>query len=389
MGAGASVPANLPTMDSMTSRYYSDYVDSFSPEEKLVVNTLKGIVESYYSSRHDIESFMSLIKSLEDPDLKRLITHQYAELNKLDHSVIDQVYKKTQQYIRTSLEKIEWRDIGYLLPMLGFLEEQPLEIFTLNYDGIIDLFCEKNHLRYSDGFDPFWNPKVFEENLQVRIYRLHGSLYWFKTLSENIIRIPVIGLDLEHVKYISLENMSEMLIYPTMEKEKYSEIYTWLNNRFISKLNETNLLIIIGYSFRDQDITTMIKEALMRTKLWIIIVSPNANELKGSLCLSDLEISSRVIAIGYGIDSLLRSGLFYQFYNKLKNNIQLEEKTWGKQHQIEDPLSEWTGIIQAYYDLECNERIDYVLKNLENYFPKKRVEMIKKQSTNRRNLWRK
>jgi hypothetical protein len=74
-----------------------------------------------------------------------------------------------QAFIRQKLENIE--SANYLKPLQGFISEypysiqeiktiQPLEIFTLDYDGVIDLFCEKSGINYYDGFTPFLEPKV-------------------------------------------------------------------------------------------------------------------------------------------------------------------------------------------------------------------------------------
>ena len=165
---------------------------------------------------------MSLIKNLEDIEYKKLIENKYTEIIKIDYSLIDNIYKKTQSFIRESIEKIESNGYEYLSPLRGFLQDQPLEIFTLNYDGVIDLLCEQHNLEYSDRFTPYWNPQIFDDpSILIKIYRLHGSLYWFKTSNEKVIRIPVIGLNINNVKYISSEGLFEMMIYPTLQKEKY------------------------------------------------------------------------------------------------------------------------------------------------------------------------
>jgi hypothetical protein len=260
---------------------------------------LKNITESYFSERKDLESFMSLIKSLEDNDLKSLLQHKYKELNQLDYEIVNNIYKKTQLFVRESLEKIKDDNVVYLSPLIGFLEESPLEIFTLNYDGLVELFCERNKINYYDGFSPNWNPKIFENDIPIKIYKLHGSLYWFKTTSGKVMRIPVIGLNLENIKYISLERLSEMIIYPTINKEKHSEIYTWLNNKFITTLGITDLLVVAGYSFRDKDIRSIVKDSMATRKLWILIISPNATVIKNTYFNNEEEKSSRVIAINY------------------------------------------------------------------------------------------
>ena len=95
-----------------------------------------------------------------------------------------------------------------------------------------------------------------------------------------------------------------MLIYPTLQKEKHSEIYSWLNYKFISSIKESDLLIIIGYSFRDRDITSIINISILTKKLRIIIISPNAKTSKEKYITNDKEIQSRVIAHNFDIEQI-------------------------------------------------------------------------------------
>ena len=121
--------------------------------------------------------------------------HTYLKITKIDYSLIGDIYKKTQSYIRGSIEKNGNNEYEYLSPLRGFLQNQPLEIFTLNYDGVVDLFCERHDIEYSDGFTPYWNPQSFDDSsIFMKIYRLHGSLYWFKTSNEKVMKVPIIGL---------------------------------------------------------------------------------------------------------------------------------------------------------------------------------------------------
>jgi hypothetical protein len=129
---------------------------------------------------------------------------------------------------------------------LGFREKYDLELFTLNYDGVLDTFLNKSGVNYSDGFSPFWSPSLFDDDgIHARVYRLHGSLFWFKIPNGRAISLPIRGVDIKNLKYISGENMDELLIYPTLTKEKHSEIYTFMSNRFISKLRHSHLCIDI------------------------------------------------------------------------------------------------------------------------------------------------
>jgi hypothetical protein len=84
-----------------------------------------------------------------------------------------------QNFIRNKLETINFESVEYLAPILGFLKQDlTLSIFSLNYDGVVEVLAEGHNQKYSDGFDPFWNIHAFEDpGVRIRIYKIHGSLY--------------------------------------------------------------------------------------------------------------------------------------------------------------------------------------------------------------------
>ena len=107
------------------------------------------------------------------------------------------------------------------------------------------------------------------------------------------------------VKYYSDDAVSEMMIYPALQKEKYSEIYSWLSQKFILTLNIARNCVIIGYSFRDKDLRENIIDALYRnSNLWLIIISPNASIRKMEY-FTNIEISSRVIVMNMDVEEVI------------------------------------------------------------------------------------
>lgn len=214
------------------------------------IEVLKKVTSDHFSQRKDLESFLTLIKKLGDDEERNLLHSKYDELCKITLEELDCINRSAQNFMKEKLENLDRNSADYLYPLQALISEIPLEIFTLNYDGIIELFCENCGLNYSDGFSPFWSSDVFDnDKINVKIYRLHGSLYWFKISSGKMMRIPIRGLKLNEVRYISGSCFNEMIIYPTLEKEKYSELYSYLSNKFITKLNQCTFCIVVGYSW--------------------------------------------------------------------------------------------------------------------------------------------
>ena len=101
------------------------------------------------------------------------------------------------------------------------------EIFTTNYDLIIEKSLEASQIPYFDGFVGSYKPFFWQESIDqfvskndltqnwIRLWKIHGSLSWFwkedpKTKAHQIIRIGKI----ENIK----DEENELVIYPSKEK---------------------------------------------------------------------------------------------------------------------------------------------------------------------------
>lgn len=366
LGAGASRDANLPTIVKMTEKYYENLPYYLGEDEIEAVEILKMVIEKSDTNK-DIEELLTLLKNFEDNHYKELIMSKYIELRDFDFSLTNDIVLKTQKFIRDELEAFSSDSTSYLSPLLGLMKEYPYEIFTLNYDGILDIFCERNKIEYADGFSPYWNPDAFNDSdLKIKIYRLHGCLYWFKIPSGKNVKVPIIGLDLNKNKYVSSEKLMEMLIYPSRNKDKFTQIYSWLNNKFIECLGKCNLLIVVGYSFRDNDINHIIKEALRSNELWVLIISPSASSIKQTNFNSTNEEEfSRVLTINEGFRDSLLHGRLYHYLEDLKKNIEEEKINLKEQYQNNSLNRKWEKVLWRYSRLGCQDRLSYLEHKLK------------------------
>lgn len=113
-----------------------------------------------------------------------------------------------------------------------------------------------------------------------------------------------------------------MVIYPVLQKEKNSEIYSWLSNTFKVILKESNILLVIGYSFRDEDITSTIFEAMQSNpELWVIILSPRALAKYDYFQGLSEDNRSRIITINDDIQEALKNSNLLRDVQELEENI--------------------------------------------------------------------
>ena len=168
------------------------------------------------------------------------------------------------------------------------LKHNRLKLFTTNYDMLFEQAANECGFTMIDGFT-FTFPRVFNGNnydydIVIRknsritaqenyagkvfhLYKLHGSLDWEKDEESGQIR-----------KCDFANNKMPVMIFPSSIKYEtsYEQPFFEMMSRFQTELRMDNaLLIIIGYSFGDKHINSMIFEALeLNHSLQLVIVDP-------------------------------------------------------------------------------------------------------------------
>jgi len=158
----------------------------------------------------------------------------------------------------------------------------PVEVFTLNYDLLVERGLELAGVPYFDGFAGVFEGRFRTDLVDsaesgatgrlevppgwVRVWKLHGSISWRikypQGTSGGNAYISRVGSPLPP------ESDQEMLaIYPSEEKYQESRRlpFTTLFDRFRRSLAVSeSLTIISGYSFLDQDVNEIIFDAVER-----------------------------------------------------------------------------------------------------------------------------
>ncbi|PTQ74628.1 SIR2 family protein [Celeribacter persicus] len=140
----------------------------------------------------------------------------------------------------------------------GTQRAHPVEIFTTNYDLLIESAFEHAKAPYFDGFSgghaPFFDPVTVAGNdlppRWSRVWKLHGSLGW-KSDSGTVVRCG--GTDSTELVY------PDHLKYDLTQKQPYAALFERLK-RFL--LTPDTVLLTTGFSFRDAHICAVLGEAL-------------------------------------------------------------------------------------------------------------------------------
>ena len=169
----------------------------------------------------------------------------------------------------------------------------PVQIFTTNYDLLIELACEESHMVAINGFEGIfhrrWNPGCFDYDIgkatthaqtprfepfarHIRLYKIHGSLSWFEDTGQFYEEKPT-----------SESKKAPLIIYPS--RLKYAESirppFDWLFRRFGAAVNDANLLICIGYRFADKNLNQYIFTGLDKGLSLLVLSKEPIDTLAG------------------------------------------------------------------------------------------------------------
>ena len=140
----------------------------------------------------------------------------------------------------------------------GTRRAHPVEIFTTNYDLLIEEAFERARLPYFDGFSgahrPFFDAaSISGDSLPARwsrLWKIHGSLGW-QIEEDAIIRTGT----REATKLIYPDHLK----YDQITRQPYSSLFGRLRE-FLT--TPDSLLLCTGFSFFDAHITSVLDEAL-------------------------------------------------------------------------------------------------------------------------------
>jgi SIR2-like domain len=139
--------------------------------------------------------------------------------------------------------------------------EKPVEIFTTNYDLLIEQALEAQRVPYFDGFvgahSAFLDlESMAEDDLPARwarLWKIHGSINWWMNDKMNIRR--------------SCDNVKgeQLLIYPShlkYDESRQMPYYAMLDRLRVFLRSGQCVLLTCGYSFGDEHINAYIAQGL-------------------------------------------------------------------------------------------------------------------------------
>lgn len=143
----------------------------------------------------------------------------------------------------------------------------PLDVFTLNYDTVIETWCRKRRISWTDGCLSVgeWTPStLIDGDFELRLWKLHGSVTWLHQ-AESIRQAGPLGNWREELRSGEARSrtLDAAVIYPAASKKAF-DVLAWLQRAFADSLAGTSVLACIGYGFADAHIAAIVGESLDR-----------------------------------------------------------------------------------------------------------------------------
>ena len=268
LGAGTSKAMGISDISGLTSQIDKLIEEPLKSKYNLIKNQLLKEDQHIEAILNQVRLIRQITK---DSDQKSFDSINGSEAREIDKTICNEIYK----IISTEETKSNTEPAKRLVGWLNWLSRDfPKEIFTTNYDLILEKSLEEHLIPFFDGFIGSHQPFFAYETLDgksnfdkppiswIRLWKLHGSLGWFwkKGISGKSDKVVRLGAGAK-------ENFpdSELVIYPSREKYEASRKQPFTS--YFDRLKEfllsgEGIFIISGYSFSDEHINEIIFNAL-------------------------------------------------------------------------------------------------------------------------------
>lgn len=271
-GAGTSCALKIPNVEQLTIGIEAELKDENKANFLAIKEDLKTIIADRNVNIEDILNHIRRIREITG----EVNTKSYQGITGESAKTLDIEICKIIYQIIAAKESVS--DISQTKKFFAWLSmlnrDFSKEIFTTNYDLIIEKSLEASQIPYFDGFVGSFEPFFWQESIDqfvskndltqnwIRLWKIHGSLSWFwkidpATKAQKIIRQGKI----EKIE----DEKNELVIYPSKEKYDSSKKQPFIAyfDRLKNYLLSGELLFIFsGYSFSDQHINEIIFNCL-------------------------------------------------------------------------------------------------------------------------------
>ncbi len=248
------------------------------PETRPLIPDIRGLTEKINSQLSNSDQFkVPYGKVLErlsseatnNPTIEEILSHLRALQDVVRNGRIDDLDKTTLLELDAEICKITTQIVGVDLPEAaspyhhlatwigGIQRVHPIEVFTPNYDLLVEQALEAHKIPYFDGFvgskQAFFDLTSMESDALpprwCRLWKVHGSMNWWRTPKGEIVRREGQSAN------------DRQMIYPSHLKYEQSRRMPYL--AMLDRLRDflargQAVLVTCGYSYSDQHLNEVI-----------------------------------------------------------------------------------------------------------------------------------
>ncbi len=262
LGAGAPVSINISKIDGTHEPLIpaivglTDFVkNSFYDEQSELLASVTKSLGQNPNIEQILSKFRSLSSALKGSDQK---------IGKYDHIEYEKmaglICQKIGQKVKCELPSNE-TPYNRLAGWIGGTDRKyAVEIFTSNYDLLMEEALQKAKIPFFSGFtgfdEPFFDAASISNNDELpprwaRLWKLHGSLGWALNKKGELIVVK----DREESELIYPDHLK----YDHIQKLPYTALFDRLR-KFL--MTPDTLLLSCGFSYSDYHVSAVINEAL-------------------------------------------------------------------------------------------------------------------------------
>lgn len=287
VGAGISIPVDIPAMHGMYKAFLNKASSDITPEEKATCSFITeklGVAE-------DLEEFLLTVNAVDDFKSSslativertisprkgtKLLSKYQRELNEHIKDIIA-VRKRILDFMSKTCFKFD-RDKACNIfgSFVDAISQKGYPVYSTNYDAVLEHVAMERKIAVEDNFPEqgrryLWNPNVhFSLGEVLTLIKLHGSVTWYADEEDNIEKIYY-----DTNKNSVGDDVERLVVFPTRFKDIYDQHFFALYHHFLFALSRAQVLIILGHSLRDDYIRAAVIERTRREKFKIIVVDP-------------------------------------------------------------------------------------------------------------------
>jgi hypothetical protein len=257
LGSGASAAHGMSGMGALANHLTANTdISGLSSGEIEAWEKFCGVLDAGV----DLESALHQVAVTEDLT-SRIIKATWSLINAEDIHIFN-----------GSLQNQAMFPLGRLLRHLFKSSLTKLNIVTTNYDRLAEYACDQERIHHYTGFTHgFFRqlaaPNELNTTRRVNIWKVHGSLDWFKSPLEDIVA-------LSNINSIP-ENYKPEIVTPGTQKYQttHLEPYRSIIGNADQAITAANSYLCIGYGFNDEHIQPKLMARCQRQNIPITIIT--------------------------------------------------------------------------------------------------------------------